>query len=117
MSKLKQNNLEESTTDIGFLRVLNENKADIISLERQVTLEDGTVVTVENVTPSKMKNAFNSLSETNKVIYETPGEKYEDKNGIVQIYNINAEGSPEPGPGPEPQPSRLDVTYTDAEFS
>ena len=100
MSKLRQNDLEKSTTDLGFLRVLNENKANTIALQKTVTLEDGTEVVVENVTPAKMKNALNSLSDTNKVTYETPGEKYEDKNGVVQIYNENAGGSPEPGPEP-----------------
>lgn len=87
---LKQNNLEESTTDLGFVRTINENKGEtIVALEKEVTLEDGTVVNVESITPSKMKQVLNSMVDGNEsvITYETPGEPYIERDGVVQIYN------------------------------
>lgn len=90
MSKLKQNNLEESTTDIGFVKVINENKGEtIVALQKEIELEDGTTAIVENITPSKMKQVLNSMVDGNEgaITYETPGEEYEGRDGVVQIYN------------------------------
>lgn len=90
MSRLKQNNLEESTTDIGFIKVINENKGEtIVALQKEIELEDGTTVIVESITPSKMKQVLNSMVDGNEgaITYETPGEEYEGRDGVVQIYN------------------------------
>lgn len=77
---LKQNNLAEATTELGFA---TETKTP---LTREVTLEDGTVVKVEGVVPEKMATILGSH-------FVTPGEKYKDNgknlNGVVQNYNGN----------------------------
>lgn len=90
MSNLKQNNLEEATTGLGFVQAINTNKGEtIVALEKQITLDDGTTVTVENITPSKMKQILNSMVDGNEgaISYETPGESYVDRDGVVQKYN------------------------------
>lgn len=79
MEKLKQNTLEEATTDIGFA------KATGTPLTRQVQLDDGTTVTVEGVTPNKMASILKST-------FVTPGEKAQIPSGdyidgVVQKYN------------------------------
>ena len=79
MEKIKQNTLEEATTDIGFA------KATGTPLTRQVQLDDGTTVTVEGVTPNKMASILKST-------FVTPGEKAQIPSGdyidgVVQKYN------------------------------
>lgn len=80
---LKQNNLEEATTELGF------PKETGIPLQREVELEDGTEVIVEGVTPSKLANDLG-------VTFRTPGEPYITSdgttlNGVVQTYNEGSE--------------------------
>lgn len=90
MSNLKQNNLESATTDLGFVQAINENKGEtIVALQKEVTLDDGTVVTVESITPSKMKQVLNSMVDGNEgaISYVTPGEVYVERDGVVQKYN------------------------------
>ena len=58
MEKLKQNTLNDSTTELGFVHVINDNidsSDSKIAFQREVTLEDGTIVTVESITPEAMK--------------------------------------------------------------
>ena len=110
MEKIKQNELSDSTTELGFVHVINSNLEDsgsenLIAFQREVTLEDGTAVTVESVTPEKMKSILNNnaiITESEEVITnKTPGEiveVYEDSSkigptetkiidGVVQIAN------------------------------
>ena len=80
---LKQNNLAEATTELGFPAETS------IPLEREVTLEDGTVVKVAGVTPEKLATDLG-------ITYKTPGEPYitssgEILNGVVQTYNEESE--------------------------
>lgn len=93
---LKQNNLSESTTGLDFVKTINENAGKtIVQLERNVELDDGSTVKVENITPSKMKSILNNLienPETNGISFKTPGENYSDTiNGVVQMYNKSTE--------------------------
>lgn len=78
---LKQNTLAEATTEQGF------PKETGLPLRREVTLEDGTKVLVEGVTPEAMATKLNAH-------FVTPGEKYvdngKDLNGVVQEYNEGA---------------------------
>ena len=75
---LKQNNLAEATTEQGFPTETS------IPLQREVTLDDGTVVTVEGVTPAKLASDLG-------ITYKTPGEPYVNGevtlDGVVQTYN------------------------------
>lgn len=89
MSNLKQNNLSEATTELGFVQTINANKANTTALQKEVTLEDGTKVIVEGITPSRMKQVLNSMVDGNEdaVTFETPGEDYGNRDGVVQIYN------------------------------
>lgn len=79
MEKLKQNTLEEATTDIGFA------KATETPLTRQVQLDDGTTVTVEGVTPNKMASILKSTFVTPGEKAQVPSGEYID--GVVQKYN------------------------------
>lgn len=79
MEKLKQNTLEEATTDIGFA------KATETPLTRQVQLDDGTTVTVEGVTPNKMASILKSTFVTPGEKAQIPSGEYID--GVVQKYN------------------------------
>ncbi len=85
--KLLQNTLAEATTEQGFPTKVG------VPVQREVELEDGTVVTVESVTPDKMATILKST-------FITPGEKYQDNgldlNGVVQNYNEEDEPTPEP---------------------
>ena len=96
MEKLKQNTLDESTTDLGFCRVLNENAGKTVaSLTRTVTLDDGSEVLVEGMTSDAIKNLLKGSTD------KTPGEPvevYQDSSiigptetqildGVVQMYN------------------------------
>ena len=78
--KLLQNTLAEATTEMGFPAKTNT------PLQKEVTLEDGTKVTVEGIVPEKMATILGSH-------FVTPGEKYKDNgknlNGVVQNYNGN----------------------------
>lgn len=123
MEKVKQNELSDSTTELGFVHVINSNlessgSEDLIAFQREVELEDGTIVTVESVTPEKMKSILNNnaiITESEEIITnKTPGEiveVYKDSSkigptettllkGIVQITN-NSEIRPEPTPIPD----------------
>lgn len=123
MEKVKQNELSDSTTELGFVHVINSNlessgSEDLIAFQREVELEDGTIVTVESVTPEKMKSILNNnaiITESEEIITnKTPGEiveVYKDSSkigptettllkGIVQITN-NSEIGPEPTPIPD----------------
>lgn len=75
---LLQNNLAEATTEMGFPAETG------LPIQREVELEDGTVVTVESVVPEVM-------AQTLKSHFITPGEKYINEeielNGVVQNYN------------------------------
>lgn len=94
MENLKQNTLEDSTTDIGFVYVINENKGEnIVALQKEVTLETGETVIVEGITPNKMKDVLNSLVDGSEeaVTFLTPGEDYnEEIKGVCQVYNESA---------------------------
>lgn len=79
MEKIKQNTLEEATTDIGFA------KATGTPLTRQVQLDDGTTVTVEGVTPNKMASILKSTFVTPGEKAQIPSGEYID--GVVQKYN------------------------------
>ena len=79
MEKLKQNTLEEATTDLGFA------KATETPLTRQVQLDDGTTVTVEGVTPNKMASILKSTFVTPGEKAQIPSGEYID--GVVQKYN------------------------------
>ena len=87
--KLLQNTLAEATTEQGFPTKVG------VPVQREVELEDRTVVTVESVTPDKMATILKST-------FITPGEKYQDNgldlNGVVQNYNEEDESEPEPEP-------------------
>lgn len=86
---LKQNNLASSTTEQGFPTLVG------CALQREETLEDGTKVIVEGITPHKMKNVLNdNAPEGSNITFRTPGEPYvttsgETLNGICQTYNEN----------------------------
>lgn len=96
MKNLEQNNLANATTDLGFVKVVNENASELgtseIALQREVVLEDGNTVKVEGITPSKMKAVLNEQTN-NAITYQTPGENFEKTfeegtiRGIVQEYN------------------------------
>ena len=96
MKNLEQNNLANATTDLGFVKVVNENASELgtseIALQKEVVLEDGNTVKVEGVTPSKMKAILNEQAN-NTITYQTPGENFEKTfeegtiKGIVQDYN------------------------------
>lgn len=114
MKTLKQNNLENSTTGIGFVKSINENanelSTDKIALIREVELDDN-IVKVEGITPHKMKSILNqqilASGGDSKVSFKTPGEPvqvYADSNkigpvetqildGVVQLYNKNMDES------------------------
>lgn len=86
--KLLQNNLAEATTEMGF-----PAKVDT-PLQREVTLEDGTTVIVEGITPNQMKNILNANSDDpeESITFKTPGEDYVKDGeiliqGVVQKYN------------------------------
>jgi len=121
MEKLKQNTLNDSTTELGFVHVINDNidnSSDKIAFQREITLEDGTVVTVESVTPETMKRILKNnaviTGSSDDIKFITPGEITQvytnpDKveptettllKGIVQIAN-NSEIGPEPTPAPD----------------
>ena len=90
MSNLKQNDLASATTELGFVQTINTNKGEtIVALQKEVTLDDGSTVVVESITPSKMKQVLNSMVDGNEgtISYETPGEPYVDRDGVVQRYN------------------------------
>lgn len=95
MEKLIQNNLAEATTEMGF-------PTDVeFPLQREVTLEDGTTVTIEGIVPEKMKAILNQNIESEEVqniTFKTPGENYVENNetlikGVCQVWNENL---PEP---------------------
>lgn len=110
MENLKQNTLNDSTTDLGFVQAINTNLEDSgsenrIAFQREVELEDGTIVTVESVTPESMKVILNNnaviMGGSGIINAKTPGEVTQvydnpDKispvettmiNGVVQIAN------------------------------
>lgn len=115
MKKLKQNNLEESTTDIGFVKSINENAEELgtnkIALIREVEIEDGVNVNVESITPHRMKAILNqqitASGSDSEITFKTPGEPVQvyvngDEigpvetqvlDGMVQLYNKNMDGS------------------------
>ena len=84
---LKQNTLAEATTENGFPTEVG------FPLQREVTLEDGTKVIVEGITPDKMKTLLNQYVDGNEnaATFKTPGEIYKNNevelDGVVQIYN------------------------------
>ena len=86
--KLIQNNLAEATTEMGFPADVN------FPLQREVTLEDGSTVIVEGVTPDKMKTILNQNVDGNEeaITFLTPGEDYvKDEEvlikGVCQDWN------------------------------
>lgn len=143
MEKVKQNELSNSTTELGFVHVINSNlensgSEDLIAFQREVELEDGNTVTVESVTPEKMKSILNNnaiITESEEIITnKTPGEiveVYKDSSkigptettllkGIAQIAN-NSEIGPEPEPTPVPDAEEImsilnDVAGTSDEY-
>ena len=84
---LKQNTLAEATTENGFPTEVG------VPLQREVTLEDGTKVIVESITPDKMKVTLNQNVDGNEkaVTFKTPGEIYKNDEveiaGVCQVYN------------------------------
>ena len=89
MENLKQNTLNDSTTDLGFVQAINTNleasgSENKIAFQREVELEDGTIVTVESVTPESMKVILNNnaviMGGSGIINAKTPGE-------IVQVYD------------------------------
>lgn len=119
MEKIKQNKLSDSTTELGFVRTINSNlensgSENLISLQREVELEDGTIVTVEGVTPEMMKNILNNnaviMGGAGTINTKTPGEivqvysnpneigptETKIANGVVQITNNTGEIEPVP---------------------
>ena len=86
---LKQNTLAEATTENGFPTEVG------VPLQKEVTLEDGTEVIVEGITPDKMKAVLNQYVDGNEegITFKTPGEIYKNNNielnGVVQIYNTS----------------------------
>lgn len=100
MSELRQNTLEDATTESSFLTTINENAGEtVVSLQREVELEDGEIVTVEGITPDKMKAVLNNGVEPEAVTFKTPGEYYnEEVKGVVRAYNesvSNEDAEPE----------------------
>ena len=93
MSELRQNTLEDATTESSFLTTINENAGEtVVSLQREVELEDGEIVTVEGITPDKMKAILNNGVEPEAVTFKTPGEYYnEEVKGVVRAYNESTE--------------------------
>lgn len=93
MEKLKQNNLAESTSELGFLEVMNENKeTPAVYLNKEVTLETGETVTVEGMSANKLKEALNNGADPEVITFKTPGENYNDEiKGVVQVFNENIE--------------------------
>lgn len=85
--KLLQNTLAEATTEMGFPAKTNT------PLQKEVTLEDGTKVIVEGITPDKMKTVLNQNVDGTEeaVTFKTPGEVYKNEEvelpGVCQIYN------------------------------
>lgn len=100
--KLKQNDLANSTSELGILNVVNKNVAAYsgitkLQLRHTATLDDGTKVVIEGMTPEKFKAGLNNEVDQNKIEYNTPGESYiyiADKDqyeldGVVRKYNDN----------------------------
>ena len=91
MKILKQNNLESGTTELGFVRAINENSgAETTALIREAELDSGEKVQIEGITPHRMKKLLTQSGA--KVEFITPGEKYIDSennelSGIAQKYN------------------------------
>ena len=80
---LKQNNLAEATTELGFPAETN------IPLQQEVELEDGTKVMVNGITPEMLAVKLG-------ITYKTPGEPFVTSdgtvlNGVCQEYNENLE--------------------------
>ena len=95
MKELKQNSLDQATTEVGFVKTLNENAEEVgtekVYLTREVELDDGTKVMVEGITPEKMKNVLNNHIGEDTVTFQTPGERVPttegEIKGVVQVYN------------------------------
>jgi len=95
MEKLKQNNLEEATTELGFVQAINANAGEtVVALEREVELENGEIVTVAGITPEKMKAILNNGADSEVVTFKTPGEKVGDLEGVCQVYNATLTDDP-----------------------
>lgn len=94
MKKLKHNSLESATTEIGFVKAINENSgAETVALIREVEV-NGETVKVEGITPHGMKKIINKIA--NSVSFVTPAENYIDNNGatkagLVGLYNSSLE--------------------------
>lgn len=88
MKELKQNTLAEATTESSFLTTINENAGEtVVSLQREVELETGETVTVEGITPDKMKAILNNGASPEVVTFKTPGEPVGELDGVCQAYN------------------------------
>ena len=95
MEKLKQNNLEEATTELGFVQTINAKAGEtVVALEREVELENGEIVTVAGITPEKMKAILNNGADPEVVTFKTPGEKVGDLEGVCQAYNATLTDEP-----------------------
>ena len=88
--KLIQNNLAEATTEMGFPADVN------FPLQREVELEDGTIVKVEGITHDKMKSVLNQFVDGSEepITFLTPGEDYvKDEEvligGVCQAWNTS----------------------------
>lgn len=92
MENLKQNNLAEATTELGFVQTLNKNAGEtIVALEREVELENGEKVMVAGITPEKMKAILNNGVSPEVVTFKTPGEPVGELDGVCQAYNKSLE--------------------------
>jgi hypothetical protein len=97
MKTLKQNNLESGTTELGFVKAMNENIGEgTVKLIREVELDNGEKVSVEGITPHGMKKALNMVAgQSNmEVTFITPGEDYDingtgenTEPGLIRTYN------------------------------
>lgn len=95
---LKQNNLAESTTELGFPAETN------IPLQQEVTLEDGTKVMINGITPAMLATKLG-------ITFKTPGEPYTTSDGTVltgvcQKYNDDHSG-------PKIEPFDIEFYYAD----
>lgn len=96
MKELKQNTLAEATTESSFLTTINENAGEtVVSLQREVELDTGETVTVEGITPDKMKSILNNGASPEVVTFKTPGEVTGDISGVCQAYNATLTKSEE----------------------
>lgn len=92
MDKLTQNTLDGGTTELGFVRTINNNNPDEnLAFVKEVEYVDPETeqtvnINLEGISPQKMKELLDR--NQGKVTFKTPGENYNDEiKGVCQIYN------------------------------